>query len=78
MNTLGLVCSHKRRLVVSAGHKDLCTRKVVGYAMGERMTQNLVIESLLAACRSHTTASWSSPSLGQGQSVLLPRIQENT
>ena len=29
------------------GHKDLCTRKIVGYAMGARMTQNLVMESLL-------------------------------
>jgi transposase InsO family protein len=32
-----------------AGHKDLCTRKIVGYAMGERMTRNLVMESLLRA-----------------------------
>jgi len=31
------------------GHKDLCTRKIVGYAMGERMTHNLVMESLLRA-----------------------------
>ena len=31
------------------GHKDLCTRKIVGHAMGERMTRNLVIESLLRA-----------------------------
>ncbi len=31
------------------GHKDLCTRKIVGYAMGERMTKNLVLESLLRA-----------------------------
>jgi len=31
------------------GHKDLCTRKIVGYAMGERMTRNLVMESLLRA-----------------------------
>jgi putative transposase len=31
------------------GHKDLCTRKIVGYAMGERMTRNLVIESLRRA-----------------------------
>jgi putative transposase len=32
-----------------AGHKDLCTHEIVGYAMGERMTQNLVSESLLRA-----------------------------
>jgi len=32
-----------------AGHKDLCTSIVVGYAMGERMTKNLVEESLIRA-----------------------------
>jgi putative transposase len=32
-----------------AGHKDLYTHEIVGYAMGERMTQNLVSESLLRA-----------------------------
>jgi len=31
------------------GHKDVCTRKIVGYAMGERRTQNLVMESLRRA-----------------------------
>jgi putative transposase len=31
------------------GHKDLCTRKIVGYAMSERMTRNLVVESLRRA-----------------------------
>jgi putative transposase len=33
------------------GHKDLCTRKIVGYAMGERMSRNLVMESLLRAVK---------------------------
>jgi transposase InsO family protein len=32
-----------------AGHKDLFTKEIVGYAMGERMTQNLVSESLTRA-----------------------------
>jgi transposase InsO family protein len=32
-----------------AGHKDLCTHEIVGYAMGERLTRNLVGESLLRA-----------------------------
>jgi putative transposase len=32
-----------------AGHKDLFTHEIVGYAMGERMTQNLVSQSLLRA-----------------------------
>jgi putative transposase len=32
-----------------AGHKDLFTGEIVGYAMGERMTRNLVIESLRRA-----------------------------
>jgi len=32
-----------------AGHKDLFTHEIVGYAMSERMTQNLVSESWLRA-----------------------------
>ena len=32
-----------------AGHKDLFTHEIVGYAMSERMTKNLVSESLLRA-----------------------------
>ncbi len=32
-----------------AGHKDLFTHEIVGYAMGERMTKNLVSESLFRA-----------------------------
>ena len=32
-----------------AGHKDLCTSEIVGYAMGERLTKNLVSQSLLQA-----------------------------
>lgn len=32
-----------------AGHKDLFTGEVVGYAMGERMTKNLASQSLFHA-----------------------------
>jgi transposase InsO family protein len=32
-----------------AGHKDLFTGEIVGYAMGERLTRNLVSQSLLQA-----------------------------
>jgi putative transposase len=32
-----------------AGHKDLFTHEIVGYAMGERMTNNLISESLFRA-----------------------------
>jgi len=32
-----------------AGHKDLFTREIVGYAMGERLNRNLVSQSLLRA-----------------------------
>jgi len=32
-----------------AGHKDLFTAEIVGYAMGERLTKNLVSQSLLRA-----------------------------
>jgi putative transposase len=34
-----------------AGHKDLFTGEIVGYAMGERLTRNLVSQSLLQALR---------------------------
>ena len=32
-----------------AGHKDVYTRKIVGYAMGPRMTKNLINQSLFRA-----------------------------
>lgn len=32
-----------------AGHKDMCTREIVGYAMAARMTKNLVSQSLFRA-----------------------------
>jgi putative transposase len=32
-----------------AGHKDLYTNEIVGYAMGERLTKNLISESLFRA-----------------------------
>jgi transposase InsO family protein len=32
-----------------AGHKDLFTSEIVGYAMGERLTKNLVSQSLFRA-----------------------------
>jgi transposase InsO family protein len=32
-----------------AGHKDLFTSEIVGYAMGERMTKNLISQSLFRA-----------------------------
>jgi putative transposase len=32
-----------------AGHKDLCTGEIVGYAMSPRMTKNLVAQSLFRA-----------------------------
>jgi len=32
-----------------AGHKDLCTGEIVGYALGPRMTKNLVAQSLFRA-----------------------------
>jgi putative transposase len=40
-----------------AGHKDLCTGQIVGYAMGERLTKNLVSESLYRALEAKRPAS---------------------
>ena len=39
-----------------AGHKDLFTGELVGYAMGERMTRNLVSQSLFRALRAKRPA----------------------
>ena len=39
-----------------AGHKDLFTHEIVGYAMGERMTKNLVSESLFRAVEARRPA----------------------
>jgi putative transposase len=39
-----------------AGHKDLFTHEIVGYAMGERLTQHLVSESLLKAIKARNPA----------------------
>lgn len=40
-----------------AGHKDLCTREIVGYAMSPRMTKNLVSQSLFRAVSAKRPAS---------------------
>ena len=40
-----------------AGHKDLFTGEIVGYAMGERVTRNLVSESLLRAMEAKRPAA---------------------
>jgi putative transposase len=40
-----------------AGHKDLFTGEVVGYAMAERMTKNLVIHSLMRAVTAQRPAA---------------------
>lgn len=39
-----------------AGHKDLFTHEIVGYAMGERMTRSLISQSLLLAVKSRHPA----------------------
>jgi putative transposase len=39
-----------------AGHKDLFTHEIVGYAMSERMTQNLISESWLRAAEAKRPA----------------------
>ena len=38
-----------------AGHKDLFTDEIVGYAMGERMTKNLVSRVFIPGGRSQTS-----------------------
>ena len=67
---------HGGRLALLVGHKDLCTHKIVGYAMGVRMTRNLVIESLRRAVEStRRRPDWCTT--GQRQAVLLRGVPEN-
>ena len=40
-----------------AGHKDLFTSEIVGYAMGDRLTRDLVSQSLLRAVNAKRPAS---------------------
>ena len=40
-----------------AGHKDLFNGDIVGYAMGDRLTRNLVSQSLFRAIETKTSAS---------------------
>ena len=44
-------------LLYLAGHKDLYTRAIVGYAMSSRMTRNLVSQSLLQAVSTNHPAA---------------------
>ena len=57
-----------------AGHKDLFTGEIVGYAMGERLSRNLVSQSLLRALSSKRPLSGSPASFRPGQPVLLPGV----
>lgn len=41
--------STKEGWLYLAGHKDMCTREIVGYAMAARMTKNLISQSLFQA-----------------------------
>ena len=54
-----------------AGHKDLCSGEIVGYAMSNRMTRTLVSQSLFRAVSSKRPSK-----VGPGQSVLLPGLSE--
>jgi len=55
-----------------AGHKDMYTREIVGYAMSDRMTKNLVSQSLFRAVAGKRPPPRSDPSFGSGESVLCP------
>lgn len=60
-----------------AGHKDICTGEIVGYAMSNRMTKNLVSQSLSAQGGGRQTAlCWPYSSLGPWQPILLKGVPE--
>ena len=54
-----------------AGHKDLFTGEIVGYAMGPRMTKSLVSQSLFSAVAAKRPQEGFDSSLGPGQPILL-------
>jgi putative transposase len=60
-----------------AARKDLFNGEIVGYAMGLRITKDLVIESLSMAATLKETAGWSYPSFRQGYSVLLKGLYKS-
>ena len=55
-----------------AGHKDLCTGEIVGYAMGNRLTKNLVSQSLFRAVAAKRPGSRPDSPFGSWESVLRP------
>ena len=55
-----------------AGHKDIFTGEIVGYAMGNRITKNLVSQSLFRAVAAKTARIRSDPPFGSWKSVLRP------
>jgi len=59
-----------------AAHKDMCSKKIVGYAMGPRITRNLVMESLFRARLTTKPKDRTSSPLESRQPVLLPGIRQ--
>jgi putative transposase len=59
-----------------AGHKDLYTRKIVGYAMGPRMTKNLVTPISVPCSGGEKPCTRPGPPLGSRKPVLCPRVPQ--
>ena len=55
-----------------AGHKDIFTKEIVGYAMDERMTKELVRKSLLSAVVSNRHVKGADTAFRPGKPVLRP------
>ena len=56
-----------------AGHKDLFTGEIVGYAMGERLSRNLVSQSLLRGCSPASVPQRESCIIQTGAASTAPR-----
>lgn len=59
-----------------AGHKDLCTGEIVGYAMGARMTRELITRSLLGAVRAKRPAKGLIHHSDRGSQYCSPKYRE--
>ncbi|GEM_PF-5402165 len=55
-----------------AVHKDLFTSEALGHAMGERLTRNLINQSLLQAVTTRKPEKGATAPLRPWQSILQP------
>jgi len=66
------VVANDERWLYMAVHKDLFTSEALGHAMGERLTRNLINQSLLQAVTTRKPEKGATAPLRPWQSILQP------